>query len=125
MADLTKQDVKDLQKSVIVAGVKLNEAMLEFTKVVEANREFLLKAMGVYDNPIVDTLIYIYLYRCPHCHGPAFYLKEKPNPGDPILSDDVIKNDGTKPKMGERIICGSCGVHLAAGLSFSNILPVQ
>lgn len=49
MADLTKEEIKELQKSVIVVGVKLNEAMLEFTKVMEANREFLLKAMGVYD----------------------------------------------------------------------------
>lgn len=76
-------------------------------------------------NPTVDKSIYCYLYQCPHCHEPAFYLKEKPKTGDPILSDIVIKSNGIKPKMGERIICGSCGEHLANGLSILNILPIQ
>lgn len=73
----------------------------------------------------VDTNTYQFYYACPFCHLPAFYLKNKPNTGDPILSDDVVKTDNTKPKNGERIVCGSCGEHLAAGLSILNILPIQ
>ena len=34
------------------------------------------------------------------------------NPGDPVLTKNVVLLDGTKPKDGDAIICGTCGQHL-------------
>lgn len=70
---------------------------------------------------------YDFYYSCPFCHCPAFFLKSKPNAGDPILSASVIKTDGKKPKSGsgDKIICGSCNENLPANLSILDIKQIQ
>lgn len=51
-------------------------------------------------------------YIHPECGGVAFYLSRCPNTGDLPNPDEVILVNGERPKTGDQIICGSCGVGL-------------
>lgn len=46
------------------------------------------------------------------CQGIAFYLTRPLRFGDTLQPQNVILLDGTRPKMGDYVICGTCKRHV-------------
>lgn len=60
------------------------------------------------------------------CGQTAFFFTKKPEYGDPVSAETIIKIDGTQPIPGEDIVCGSCGESLSGSdLNIDNILPIS
>jgi hypothetical protein len=51
-------------------------------------------------------------HECQYCHGRAWGYKEKPIIGEAILTSNIIYFDRPNPKLGDKIICQSCGSNL-------------
>jgi len=49
------------------------------------------------------------------CQGVVFYSKVKPKSGDQLQASDVVRIDGTAPKPGSEVFCGSCGGNVNIG----------
>lgn len=57
------------------------------------------------------------------CNDIAFYLSEMPKIGELIKPTTVTLVDGTTPKHGSRIICGSCGRTPVISIHFIKKVP--
>lgn len=42
------------------------------------------------------------------CGGVAFLLSKRPSVGDMLMEKDAMFPDGSKPRSGEKIVCGTC-----------------
>lgn len=51
------------------------------------------------------------------CGNIAFHYSEVPEWGDVIRAEKTIKIDGTKPKDGDIIVCGSCGEEIGGNIT--------
>ena len=55
-----------------------------------------------------DRLWVVY-HNMPECMGPAFFTRRRLHGGDVVRAADVVLLDGSAPKAGDVVFCGSCG----------------
>ena len=50
-----------------------------------------------------------FIYICDKCHSHAFYLYKKLTTGDVFNIENIRLLDGSRPRAGNLMRCGSCG----------------
>lgn len=67
------------------------------------------------------TRLYI---RCPKCKDKAFEIDHIPEIGELVVAKGLTRLDGTKPKDGDPVVCGSCNWHFCVpgGVIPTNII---
>ena len=64
-----------------------------------------------------------YRYIHTECSNTAFYLTHLPKAGEKFMASNVVNNDGSYPKEGEKVVCGSCRKDITY-LSTENIVQM-
>ncbi len=63
-------------------------------------------------------------YRCPDCSDWAFYLDHKPRAGENVAVNNAYFEDGSKPVVGQPILCQKCKLHQQK-VFLSNIVDLE